>query len=112
MDIRVEEEYQESGTKEELNERTDSPREVLYVHQHGILLHMQLISQQQQLHQLLIQTCMSATLACLHSPPTHQAGGSLCALLTLNLSVHVIGDDLQLSKAHVPHVSPPQISLH
>lgn len=32
----------------------DSPGEVLNIHQHGVLLHMQLISQQQQLHQLLI----------------------------------------------------------
>lgn len=38
----------------EVREKGDSPGEVLYVHQHGVLLHMQLISQQQQLHQLLI----------------------------------------------------------
>lgn len=31
-----------------------SPGEVLYVHQHGVLLDMQLIPHQQQLHQLLI----------------------------------------------------------
>lgn len=41
----------------DVKEKMDSPGEVLYVHQHGILLHMQLISQQQQLHQLLIQAC-------------------------------------------------------
>lgn len=43
---------------------------------------------------------------------TNQSEGSIGALLTLNLSVHVIGDNLQLSQAHVPHVSSPQISLH
>lgn len=35
-------------------EMGQSPGEVLYIHQHCILLHMQLISQQQQLHQLLV----------------------------------------------------------
>lgn len=40
--------------RREVREKGDSPGEVLYVHQHGVLLHMQLISQQQQLHQLLI----------------------------------------------------------
>lgn len=33
-----------------------SPGEVLYVNQHGILLHVELVSDQQQLDQLLIQT--------------------------------------------------------
>lgn len=37
------------------------PGEVLYVHQHGVLLHMQLISYQQQLHQLLIKTYVEFT---------------------------------------------------
>lgn len=37
----------------------DSPGQVLDVHQHGVLLHMQLVSQQQQLHQLLVQTYVS-----------------------------------------------------
>lgn len=36
--------------------RAWSPGEVLYVNQHGILLHVELVSDQQQLHQLLIQT--------------------------------------------------------
>lgn len=31
-----------------------SPREILNVHQHGVLLDVQLVSQQQQLHQLLV----------------------------------------------------------
>lgn len=70
MDFRVREAYQEatqncvSGLKSNwtqtllgVKERMNWPGEVLYVHQHGVLLHMQLISQQQQLHQLLIQTC-------------------------------------------------------
>lgn len=35
---------------------TWSPGEVLYVNQHGILLHVELVSDQQQLDQLLIQT--------------------------------------------------------
>ncbi|TNN80340.1 hypothetical protein EYF80_009364 [Liparis tanakae] len=38
-----------------------SPGEVLYVHQHGILLHVEFIPNQQQLHELLIQSWRSAT---------------------------------------------------
>lgn len=45
---------EKSQKRIEVREKRDSPGEVLYVHQHGVLLHMQLISQQQQLHQLLI----------------------------------------------------------
>lgn len=33
-----------------------SPGEVLYVNQHGVLLHVELVSDQQQLDQLLVQT--------------------------------------------------------
>lgn len=37
--------------------RAHPPGEVLYVNQHGVLLHVELISHQQQLDQLLVQTC-------------------------------------------------------
>lgn len=38
--------------------KVGSPSEILNVHQHGVLLYVQLISQQQQLHQLLVKTCI------------------------------------------------------
>lgn len=37
-------------------QRIKSPGEVLNVHQHGVLLHVQLIADQQQLYELLVQT--------------------------------------------------------
>lgn len=90
-----------------------APGEVLDVHQHGVLLHVQLVSQQQQPHQLLVQTCVSTVrrqpLAVLR--PRRLLPVQL-PLLTLNLSVEVVGDDLQLSQAHVPHVPAPQVPPH
>ena len=42
-------------------------------------------------------------------------GNNVCvciAVVTLYLGVQVVGDDLQLTQTHVPHVSSPEVSLH
>lgn len=36
----------------------------------------------------------------------------LLMFLTLNLRVEIVGDDLELSEAHFPHVPSLQIPLH
>lgn len=51
-----------------------SPGKILNVHQHGVLLYVQLISQQQQLHQLLVKTCVTSRQKCHFLTSSFQIG--------------------------------------
>lgn len=77
---------------DEKKRKAGSPGEILNVHQHGVLLDVQLISQQQQLHQLLVKTCSTSRQNSHSIVLSFGFGGALSVLCvsdvhTLNLRV-------------------------